>query len=82
MSEIISNQKLKDLGFKKIQNTVREDESSYDWVRFKKNNNILEVTTEYDLNGKPSKQYTDFNGETLKGKPIRPFELRQLIELM
>ena len=82
MSVIISNQKLKDLGFKKIQPTEHESEFSFDWVRLSKGNSTLEVTTEYDLEGKPTKQYTDFNGETLKGRLMRPFELMQLIEMM
>ena len=60
---IIPNKKLIDMGFKKIQKTVHEKEFSYDWMRYSKGNSKLEVTTEYDLNGKPKLQYFDFNGE-------------------
>lgn len=79
---IISNQKLKEMGFVKIQDAVHEPEFSYDWMRFSKGNSNLEVTTEYDLEGKPKLQYFDFNGEKLTGKLIRPFEIKFIKELM
>lgn len=82
MKQIISNQKLKDLGFKKVHPTVTENDFMYDTVQFIKNDSVLEVTTEYTSKGIPKHQYTDINGQVLKGKLIRPFELRFLIELM
>jgi len=78
---IISNRKLEEMGFVKKQPTTIEKEFMNDWMMFKKNNCVLEVTTEYDLSGKPTNQYFDFNGQTLKGL-VRPFEIMQLKEMM
>lgn len=80
--EIISNQKLMDLGLIKQGETVRETEFLYDTYQIIKNDSVLEITTEYSLTGVPKHQYADFNGQVLKGKQIRPFELKFLIELM
>jgi hypothetical protein len=80
--EIISNKKLVDLGLIKLGETVSETEFLYDTYQIIKNDSVLEVTTEYSLKGVPEHQYADFNGQVLKGKEIRPFELKFLIELM
>jgi hypothetical protein len=78
----ITIKQLLELGFKEMYEKVQEKEFSYECHLFEKNDSTLDVTTEYDLNGKVQHQYTCFNGEHLKGKEITLKLLKLLIEIM
>ena len=79
---IIPIKQLLELGFNEVEPRRKEEEFCFDWHRLTKNDCELDVTTEYDLSGKPLLQYIELNTEKLNGDPIGVDELKFLITLL
>jgi hypothetical protein len=65
--DVIKLKVLKQMGFKEVQPRKHEKEFSYDWLRFKKQEHEIDFTQEYNLKGKATLWYVEFNGFKMTG---------------
>jgi len=63
--EVIKLKVLKQMGFKEVQPRCYEEEFSFDWLCFKKNDHVIDFTMEYDLKGKVTLWFVEFNGKKM-----------------
>lgn len=79
---ILEFSELAALGFRKQQSCKLENGDYYYCIVFRKNDNEISITYEYDSNNNFIGGYVDFNCEKLSGRELTKKDIQLLIEIM
>lgn len=80
--EIFTIEELLSMGFQEKAGDELDNDGYYRWWRIIKHHTSIDITYEYDSNGKFTTGYVDIGDHTLNGRPVTKSDVELLLEIM